>query len=941
VSSSEALLGRDRELDILTRILDQAAVGAGSALVLRGEAGIGKTTMLAEARRLAERRQMKTLACSGVPTEARLPFAGLHQLLRPALPLMPGIPAEQGDLLRAALGLDEAVLADLYRVALAALELLAVAAAQAPLLVVADDAHWLDRASADVLAFAGRRISAEPIAMVLSSRDGADNPFDRSGLPGLDLGALDAASSESLLDLVAPRLRREVRDRLLADARGNPLALVELPAALGPGTLGSGTLGSGTLGSGTLGSGTLEPAGPLPGRLPVGDLLRRSFTIRLSELPASTQDLLLAAAADSGCGLAELCVAATTVHGSPVGPADIQPAINVRLVHLAGDRVGFCHPLVAAAIYQSVTVGQRQEIHLALARVIPPEDDRKVWHLALAALGPDDAVAAELEALADRAARRGAVSVSIVALDRASSLVTRKDRQAELLVRSSECAVELGRGRLALNLLARADTGQLGPFGEARVLIVREGVRPALAGDGVTVADLVAVAAAVEVAGDKDLAASVLWTAASRCWWTSAGLDDRLAVAAAAGVLDLAVTDPRRIAILSYTVTAEQRPELRRHLLRTSADPLDLASLRFVASAAANLGDHALAVRLFAAAVKLARRQGRLGVIARLQALQAWSTLWCGELAAVAMLADETRRLAGEQDQDMWHGAAALELALVRSLRGDYVPGKQEVWSLLGSQENRPVRLYHAMAVYALAVSALGVGRYAEAYEYLRRIVDPADPASHYGARQWVVGDLAEAAAGTGRVAESTDLIAGLAAELRGHPTPAVRYTVLFADVLLADDATAPDRFAAALAADPGGSRLGQARLRLAWGAWLRRHRRMREARTELAAAQEAFGLIGAEGFAYRAARELRAAGGAARRPGQAGLTVLTPQELQIAQLAAEGLSNRQIGEQLFLSHRTVGSHLYHLFPKLGITTRAELTGVLARSLAGAPENCG
>jgi DNA-binding CsgD family transcriptional regulator len=524
------------------------------------------------------------------------------------------------------------------------------------------------------------------------------------------------------------------------------------------------------------------------------------------------------------------------------------------------------------------------------------------------------------------------VSASIAALDRASALVTRKDRQAELLVRSSECAVELGRGRLALNLLTRADTGQLGPFGAARALIVREGVRPALAGDGVTVADLVAVAAAVEVAGDKDLAASVLWTAASRCWWTSAGLDDRLAVAAAAGALDLAVTDPRRIAILSYTVTAEQRPELRRHLLRTSADPLDLASLRFVASAAANLGDHALAVRLFAAAVKLARGQGRLGVIARLQALQAWSTLWCGELAAAAMLADETGRLAGEQDQAMWHGAAALELALVRSLRGDYRPGKQEVWSLLGSQENRPVRLYRAMAVYALAVSALGVGRYAEAYEYLRRIVDPADPASHYGACQWVVGDLAEAAAGTGQVAESTDLIAGLAAELRGHPTPAVRYTVLFADALLADDATAPDRFAAALAADPGGSRLGRARLRLAWGAWLRRHRRMREARTELAAAQEAFGLIGAEGFAYRAARELRAAGGAARRPDQAGLTVLTPQELQIAQLAAEGLSNRQIGEQLFLSHRTVGSHLYHLFPKLGITTRAELTGVLATS---------
>jgi DNA-binding CsgD family transcriptional regulator len=909
VGSSD-LVGRDREIGILTGVLDRAVAGTGSALLLRGEAGMGKTAMLAEARRLAARREMKTLACGGVRTEAQIPFAGLHQLLRPVLSLVSGLPAEQGDLLRAALGLDESVLADLYRVALAALELLAVAAGPAPLLVVADDAHWLDRASADVLAFAGRRVGAEPIAMILALRDGADDPFGGSGLPGLVIGALDGASSRSLLGQVAPGLPAEMRDRLLADAQGNPLALTELPATLAPFEL--------------------APPRPLPSRLPVGDLLRRSFTTRLAELSPSAQTLLLAAAADTGCHLAELCTAAATVQGSPVREADIQQAIDARLVRLAGDKVTFCHPLIASAIYQSATVGGRQRMHRALAQVIAAGDDRRVWHLAAAALGPDDAVAAALEALAGRATRRGAVSASIAALDRAAELATGLDRRADLLLRASEYAVELGRGRLALEILARADVRHLEPFGEARALIVREGVRPALTGDGMTVPDLVEAAAATAAAGDRDLAAAVLWAAASRCWWTSSGRADRLAVVAAAGALDLPEADPRRIAVLSYTVTPERRPELRGHLLRASGHPRDLASLRFMASAAANLGDHALAVRLFAAAVTLARRQGRLGVIARLQALQAWSTLWCGDLDTAATLADETSRLAGEQNQAMWHGAGALELALIRSLRGDYPAAKGEVWRLLESTENRPVRLYHAMAIYALSVAALGAGRYQEAYAYLRRIVDPADPVFHYGACQWVVGDLAEAAAGTGRVAESTDLIAGLAAELRGHPTPAVRYTVLFADALLADDAIAPDRFAAALAADPGGSKLGQARLRLAWGAWLRRHRRMREARTELAAAQEAFGLIGAEGFAARAARELRAAGGAARRPDRAARTLLTPQELQIAQLAAEGLSNRQIGEQLFLSHRTVGSHLYHLFPKLGVTTRAELTAVLA-----------
>jgi DNA-binding CsgD family transcriptional regulator len=617
------------------------------------------------------------------------------------------------------------------------------------------------------------------------------------------------------------------------------------------------------------------------------------------------------------------------VAGSPVHEADIQPAIDARLVRLLGDKVTFCHPLIASAIYQSATVGGRQQVHTALAQVIPDTDDRRVWHLAAAALGPDDSVARELEALADRAARRGAVAVAIAALDRASSLVSDKAREAELLLRASESAVELGRGRLAVDLASRADVRQLEPFGEARMLIIREAVSPGVTGGGVAVADFIEAARAVAAAGDTDLAASALWTAATRCWWTSADLGDRLAVVAATQALDLPVTDPRRIAILSYTVTADRRPELRGHLLQACAARPDLTGLRFVASAAANLGDHALAVRLFGTAVTLARRQGRLGLIARLQALQAWSALWSGHLDAAAMLADETERLAGEQNQPMWHGAARLELALVRALRGDYPPAKEELWPRLAGQGNRDVRLFRAMAIYALSVAALGVGRYAEAYEYLRRIVDPADDFFHYGACQWVVGDLAEAAVGAGRLAESTELLTGLAADLRDHPTPAVRYTVLFADAILADEAAAPSRFQAALAADPGGGELTRARLQLAYGSWLRRRRRLREAREVLAAAQETFTQLGASGFAYRATRELRTSGGVGRRPGSQGLAQLTPQERQIAQLAAEGLSNRQIGTQLFLSHRTVGSHLYHLFPKLGITTRSQLADFL------------
>ena len=902
------LLGREREVAALTSILDQAVAGHGSAVLLRGEAGIGKTRLLAEAQRLAAERGLQTLTCSGVRTEADLPFAGLHQLLRPALAFLPGIPGGQADLLRAALGLDDSLVADLYRVALATLELLAAVAAKAPLLVVADDVHWLDRPSADVLAFVCRRISVEPIAIMMSARDGNGDPFEAAGLPSLAVGALDAESAGALLSQVAPDLAGGTRVRLLDDAAGNPLALIELPAAV-------------------------QSAGPLPGHLPVGDLLRRSFTARVAELPRSARLLLRAAAADGGCSVAELCEVASAVSGLTVTEADIQPAIDARLVRLDGDRVVFSHPLIASAIYQSMTVGDRQRIHRALAQVIPAGNDRRVWHQAAALLGPDDAVAAELEALADRASRRGAVTVSIAALDRAAGLATSKARQAELMLRSAELAVELGRGQLALDLLARADIGQVEPFGHARSLIISEAVRPAvgpgLSGAGPSVAELVAAARDTQAAGDTDLAASVLWTAASRCWWTSAGRPDRLAVVDAAQALNLPATDPRRIAILSYTVTHEQRPQLRRDLLEASPGRDDLASLRYMASAAENLGDHALATGLFAAAARQARRQGRLGVIARLQALQAWASLWSAGLDTAEILSSETERLGSELSQPMWHGAAVLELELVAALRGDYAPAKVRLLAALESEEIRDVRLYHAMALYGLSVAALGVGRYQDAYALLRRIADPADPVSHYGACQWLVGDLAEAAASTGRAVQDAPLIANLAADLRGHPTPAVRYSVLYADAMLASDEAALARFEAALAADPGGSGLAEARLQLAYGSWLRRHRRMREARAALARAHDIFASLGTEGFAYRATREQHAAGAARQASPGGGLPRLTPQELQIAQLAAQGLSNRQIGEQLFLSHRTVGSHLYHLFPKLGITTRAQLPDAL------------
>jgi DNA-binding CsgD family transcriptional regulator len=422
-----SLLGRERVLAELDGMLKEAAAGRGSALLLRGEPGIGKTALLAHAQRTAATLDVQVLAGSGVRAEAQLPFAGLHQLLWPVMAAAPALPDGQGDLLRAALGLDSAMVADLCRVALAVLEFLAALAAKSPLIVVADDAHWLDRPSADVLAFIGRRVAAEPIAIVLAARDGADDPFRASGMPSLLLPALAEQHARALLRRVAPELAGRAREQLLSDAAGNPLALLELPA-------------------------TRRRDAPLPDRAPMGELLLRSFTTRMADLPAPARAIVSVAAAAGGCSLAQLCRAAAAAWSRPVAEADIQPAIDGRLARLDGNRVQFTHPLAASAVYQSLTIGDRQLIHRALAQVIPADDDRRVWHLADAALGPDDAIAAELEELAIRAGQRGAVTVAVAALDRAAALVTDKPRQAGLLLRASELAAAADQAGLFTSL---------------------------------------------------------------------------------------------------------------------------------------------------------------------------------------------------------------------------------------------------------------------------------------------------------------------------------------------------------------------------------------------------------------------------------------------------------------------------------------------------------
>jgi DNA-binding CsgD family transcriptional regulator/tetratricopeptide (TPR) repeat protein len=895
-------VGRDRERAALAAVIKQVVAGHGVATVVAGDPGIGKTTLLADAASAADRNGVRVLRCSGVQAESNIAFAGLNQLLRPIVDRLSSRADGPADLLRAALGLDSLKVADLYRVALATLELLADVGTESPVLLIADDVQWLDQSTLEVLAFIGRRIGAEPIGLVAAVRTGAEHPFAVGALPHLPLTPLDTAASQHLLDSVAPDLTATERDRVLRSAEGNPLALVELPA-------------------------TVHQSGPTPGWMPVGELIVASFTARMSELPASTRLLLLAAALGTGVPLGQLCEAATSAGAAPVTITDVQPAIDAGFVAVDGDRVWFGHRLMASAIYQSSPVGERLAMHAALANAFGAGDDRRVWHAAAAAVGPDDGVAEQLEALAQHYIRRGSLTAAITALERAADLWVDGGRQVNALLAAGGHAAEIGDERRAATLADRVGAHvDLGMTQRARLLLLREGASP-LSGGRISTLDELTTAATALGVDDADAAEALVWAAASRCYWTSAGMTDRQLVIDTADRLGFSGDVPRRIASLAYVVDADRRSALYADLATLDSEPDDVAGLRSIAMASENLGDHARAARVFGAAVAVARRDGALGAVSRLQALQAWASLWAGSLDTVSAIAGETERLSDELNQPMWHGAALLLHGVVTALQGDYVAARQRLHLTLESPEVRDVRVFQTMALYGLAVAALGAEHFEDAYTYLRRIIDSDSDTSHYRARQWVVADLAEAALATGRREECSDLVTGLIEEFRHHPTPAVHFTVGFAEAIWAHDDSAGARFAAAVAADCGGCEFMGARSQSAYGSWLRRNRRPREARTLLADAHRTLSRLGMLGFAHRAARELRVAGGADVR--RSATTELTPQEMQIAQMAAQGLSNRQIGEQLFLSHRTVGSHLYRIFPKLNITARNQLAQAL------------
>jgi DNA-binding CsgD family transcriptional regulator len=847
----------------------------------------------------------------GAQSEASLAFAGLHQLLRPVLDEVERLPAPQRDALHAAFGIIDEAAPDPFLIALATLNLLADLGT--PVLVLADDAHWLDQASSAALVFVARRIASDSIIILAAARDGTETAFDEAGIPMMVLDRLDERSSAELLASRASDLPPSWRDRVLREAEGNPLALLELPLAVH--------------------STVADRVARLPGRLPLTSRLEAAFAARAHELPGITREVVLLAAASDGDSAAEVLDAAGVFAGSPVAVDALAPAIAAKVVDLVDGVVRFQCPLMRSAIYQAAEAPRRLAVHAALAAVLA-DPDRRAWHRAASVLGTDEEAATDLDATAERAERRGAIAVAIAALERAARLSEDEARRGGRIVSAADLAFQLGQHDVLLRLLDEAGPLDVAPLDRARLDWLREWYAEGSWSGAERVAQFVEIAQQMSRHGDPARAMKSLLTVALRCYWSNPDRDSRELLVSAAEQIPLPADQPERLAVLAFAAPFERGAAVLDRLDSIAPDAdADPEHLRLLGAAATAVGAWDRAGTFLRPAIAGLRDQGRLALVGYAQVSQAWAGVFTGNWDAARADAGEGIRLNREASRPIWLAAAITAGATVEGLRGN--ADRAEALAAEAEALLLPIAANPLLALVQVArgAAALGGGRYDDAYEQLRRVFDASDIAYHPYARHWIVADLVDAAVRTGHEAEARVAIGGLEQEAQQTRSPILNVGLAYARPLLADEEEAGTLFEAGLDADLVPWAFLRGRLLLAYGEWLRRRRRVAESRAPLRTAREALDALGAISWAERARTELRASGEVSRQREPGALDQLTPQELQIAQMAAQGLSNREIADQLYLSHRTIGFHLYHVFPKLGITSR----GQLHQALEGPP----
>jgi DNA-binding CsgD family transcriptional regulator len=899
------LFGRERERSALDRLLDGVRGGRGHVLVMLGEAGIGKTSLLEYAVEAA--RDFRIARTSGVQAEMELPFAAVAQLCSPFLDFVDRLPQPQSEALGVAFGLITGPAPNPFLVGLAVLGLLSEAAEERPLLVVADDAHWLDHASTRALAFVARRLLAEKIALVFAARQ-VDDAL--GGLPSLHVGPLRRRDARALLESVLPaRLDESVLERIVLETRGNPLALLELPRGLTPTELAGGF--------------------GLPAALPLSASIEESFIRRLEDLSDDTRLLLLLAAAEP--------------VGDPLllGRAAEKLGISIRAAAASeidgllriGEQVTFHHPLVRSAVYGSSPMEQRLAVHLALAEVTDraADPDRRAWHLAAAASLPDEAVAAELERSAGRAQARGGLAAAAAFLTRSVALTGDPARRVDRALAAAQANLYAGAFDEALRLLPIAEAGSSGELQQAQAELLR-GQIAFSSNIGSDAPPLLLAAARRLERFDVDLARETYLDAWGAAWFAGS-------LATAGGLLEVSraarsappSTHPSQpfdllldgLALLITEGRAAAAPALRRASSAFAAAEIPAEnSFRWTALPpipAYILWDDASWYAINARQLGLARDAGALARVPMGLITGAVIDAWSGEFAKAAEATAEAEAIVEATGTRLAPYAAMLLVAL----RGREADG----FTLLDSAINDAADVGQGFAVqwgeFVKAILFNGLGRYGEALVAAQRASD--------GTRElfissWALAELIEAASRSMAPGQAAIALQRLTADTAVAGTDWGLGIAARSRALLADGDAAESWYHEAI------ERLGRTRLRpelarahLLYGEWLRRRHRRLDARNELRIAHDMFTAFGMEAFAERARVEVEATGERARKRTVPKTDQLTPQEAQVARLAVQGNTNREIAAQLFISPSTVEYHLRKAFRKLGVKSRTQL----------------
>jgi len=902
---SPGLLDRVRERDVLAKLVAGVRAGRSQALVLRGEAGAGKTALLQHVPDAAA--GCTIMWANGVESEMELAFAGLHALCAPMLGRLEELPHPQRDALSTAFGLHTGPPPDRFLVGLAVLSLLAESAEEQPVVCIVDDAQWLDRVSSETLAFVARRLLAERVGLVFAVRDaGGANVLD--GLPELMVPGLPSDDARLLLDAMIPGpLDEDVKARILYEARGNPLALMELPRGLSPAELAGGF--------------GLPDSRPLTGRI------EQSFLRRIEALPRDTQLVLLVAAAEPLGDMSLLWRAAERlgIDGDAVRPAEAAGLIELGL------RVRFTHPLVRSAVYRAFDPPTRRDVRRALADATDPDvdPDRRAWHRAHATAAPDEDVAGEMVRSADRAQSRGGLAAAAAFLQRAAELTPDPSRRVERALAAAQAKLDVADAPSASSLLAAAERGPLDDFQRARLERLRAGVA-FTSRRGRDAPQLLLEAARRLEPLDAELARDTYLEAISSAMFAGrlgSGPGERELAEAAAGIA--AARDPGAVdflldgLVVRFTDGYPAGVALLSQALRAFRDldgkGEDQHWLWLACRLAQDIWDDELWFALATCGVRVARDTGALRLLPNALNHLAALNVHSGAFAAAAALIDEVRLIAQATglpplDYSRFKLAAtrgdraAVQAIIDGTIRGAETRGEG---SAIGTRWALSALMHNGYGQYDKALAAAHEGcAYEEVFAYNGSLVELVEA----GVRS---GQPEEAAAAFERLSERT-VASGTAWALG---------TEARCRALVRDDEDAYQESIEHLARSRAAVEL--ARSRLVYGEWLRRENRRVDAREQLRAAHESFSDMGADAFAERARRELVATGETARRITAKNWNALTPQELQVARLARDGHTNPEIGAQLFISPRTVEYHLHKVFRKLDVNSRRGLRDAL------------